>query len=408
MSVISTRRSRALAGAAVAALLCSGLAACSDAVGTITSGGDDAEHAEGAEQPEGAAPVRVSTNVKQGATVPVDQELRVRARGGELRSVRLVPQGGKPVKGRLSGNGSSWRFTDGLEPGTSYTLRTVAENADGEPKRTVRRFQTDDLTLDEQTYASIAPLEGETVGVGMPVVVNFDLPVENRAAFERHMSVTSSPKQPGTWHWVSDTQVRWRPKTYWKPGTDVHVDVDVNSLPAGNGIYGQESRSVDFTIGDAVITKVNINTHQMKVYRNGKLLRTMPTTTGRQPEYTTRSGVKVIMGKTRYKDMNSASIGIDPESADGYDLSNVEYAMRITTSGEFIHAAPWSVGSQGVANVSHGCTGLSTANAGWLYNLAKRGDVVEFTGSDRGMTVDNGYGDWNESFREYAQGSALR
>ena len=57
--------------------------------------------------------------------------------------------------------------------------------------------------------------------------------------------------------------------------------------------------------------------------------------------------------------------------------------MRVTYSGEFIHAAPWSVGSQGYANVSHGCTGMSTANADWLYHMTVRGDVVEYVGTDR-------------------------
>jgi hypothetical protein len=81
--------------------------------------------------------------------------------------------------------------------------------------------------------------------------------------------------------------------------------------------------------------------------------------------------------------------------------------MRLTNSGEFIHAAPWSVGSQGNANVSHGCTGMSTEDAAWLYAMSVRGDVVEYTGSDRPMTFDNGYGDWNKSFRDYQKGSAL-
>ena len=81
--------------------------------------------------------------------------------------------------------------------------------------------------------------------------------------------------------------------------------------------------------------------------------------------------------------------------------------MRVTYSGEFIHAAPWSTGSQGYANVSHGCTGMSTDNAVWLYAMTRRGDVVEYTGTDRPMTLDNGYGDWNASFADYAEGSAL-
>ena len=82
-------------------------------------------------------------------------------------------------------------------------------------------------------------------------------------------------------------------------------------------------------------------------------------------------------------------------------------ATLLTRSGEFIHAAPWSVGSQGSANVSHGCTGMSTDQAAWLYAMTRRGDVVEYTGTDRPMTLDNGFGDWNATWRDYRAGSAL-
>jgi lipoprotein-anchoring transpeptidase ErfK/SrfK len=155
-----------------------------------------------------------------------------------------------------------------------------------------------------------------------------------------------------------------------------------------------------------VVSKVNAQTHQMKTFINGKLARTMPITTGK-PGFTTRSGIKVIVEKFRSKRMNSETVGIAAGSSEAYDLDNVEYAMRVTYSGEFLHAAPWSVGSQGYANVSHGCTGLSTSNAAWLYGVSKPGDVVEYTGTDRQMTLDNGYGDWNEPFKAYKAGSAL-
>jgi lipoprotein-anchoring transpeptidase ErfK/SrfK len=269
-----------------------------------------------------------------------------------------------------------------------------------------QRFHTEDLTLDEQTYAAVAPLQGETVGVGMPVIVTFDVPVTDKATFERHMRVTSTPEQPGAWHWLSDTEAHWRPKSYWQAGTDVTVDVDVNSLPAGGGVYGQESRHVEFEVGDANVYKVNAQTHQMQVFSNGDLLRTIPITTGK-PGFTTRSGTKVIIEKFREKRMNSETVGIDRDDPEYYNINDVEYAMRVTYSGEFIHAAPWSVESQGSANVSHGCTGLSTENAAWLYNMTKRGDVVEYTGTDRPMTLTNGYGDWNASFAEWREGSAL-
>jgi lipoprotein-anchoring transpeptidase ErfK/SrfK len=155
---------------------------------------------------------------------------------------------------------------------------------------------------------------------------------------------------------------------------------------------------VSFNIGDAHVYKVNIVTDRMRVFSNGKLLRTLPVTTGQQPAYTTRSGTKVIIEKFPSKDMNSETVGIT--GADAYNIHGVQWAMRVTYSGEFA--------SQGHANVSHGCTGLSTADADWLYHMTNVGDVVEYTGTNKPMTLTNGYGDWNESFAQYKQGSALR
>jgi lipoprotein-anchoring transpeptidase ErfK/SrfK len=352
-----------------------------------------------------AVPLKLSTSVKKGATgVPVDQEVAVSATGGTIDSVAVTsPEG--DLAGELSSDHASWTASDRLEPGTTYKLKTVASREDGTKVTRTASFSTQDLTLDEQTYPSVAPLADETVGVGMPVIVTFDLPVKDKAAFEENMHVTSQPQQQGAWHWLSDTEAHWRPKTYWKADTDVHVDIDVNSVDAGNGIYGQENRELDFHVGDAHVYKVDMKTHQMKVFSNGKLLRTIPITTGEQPAFTTRTGTKVIIEKFASKTMNSETVGIT--GADAYNIDNVQWAMRLTYSGEFIHAAPWSVGSQGYANVSHGCTGMSTENAGWLYAMSRRGDVVQYTGSDKPMTLDNGYGDWNESFKQYAEGSAL-
>ena len=392
--------------AGVAALVLSSalLTACSGNDATPSADGGPAAAAEEQQTPE-VPPLRVSTNVKS-ADVPVDQQLEVTARNGSLTKV-VVTSGAGRLEGKLNGAGTAWTATGRLEPGQQYVVRSVGEDAEGGRETSTEKFRTADLTLDEQTYPSVAPLAGETVGVGMPVIVTFDVPVTDRAEFERHMTVSSTPQQAGTWHWLSDYEARWRPKTYWKSGTDVSVDVDINSVDAGNGIYGQESRKVDFTVGDANIYKVDMDTHQMRVFSNGSLLRTLPITTGEEPTYTTRSGTKVIIEKFASKRMNSETVGIDPNSSEGYNIGNVQYAMRVTYSGEFIHAAPWSVASQGSANVSHGCTGMSTADAAWLYNMTKRGDVVEYTGTDRPMTLDNGYGDWNADYASYAEGSAL-
>ena len=365
---------------------------------------DDESASETTSAPE-ADPARLEVSVKKGATdVPVDKVLSVTAQHATLKKVTVTQAAGE-LPGTFSDDRLHWIADDRLEPGVSYTVKSVGEGADGETVRSTTSFTTEALTLDQQTYPSVAPLDGETVGVGMPVVVTFDLPVTDQATFERNMHVTTTPAQQGTWHWVSSTEAHYRPKKYWQAGTDVSVDLDVNGVDAGGGIYGQEGRQVDFSVGDAHVYKVNAQTHQMKVYSNGSLLRTIPITTGEQPAFTTRSGVKVIMEKFESKRMNSETVGIT--GAEAYDIDNVQWAMRVTNSGEFIHAAPWSVGSQGSANVSHGCTGMSTENAAWLYAMTLRGDVVEYTGTDRPMEPDNGYGDWNIDWSDYKSSSAL-
>ncbi len=392
-----------LTGLVALVLASSALSACTGA--TSDSADPQAAGSDGVEQAVEVEPLKISTNLR-GDGVAVDRMLEVSAEGGTLRDVRVTSAGAQ-LPGKLSKDGSAWTATGRLEPGRAYSVKSVGERSDGEKVVRTSTFRTQDLTLDEQTYASVAPLQGETVGVGMPVIVTFDVPVTDRASMEKHMHVDSAPAQPGAWHWLSDTEAHWRPKSYWKAGTDVSVDLDINSVDAGAGIYGQENRAVDFSVGDANIYKVDMDTHQMKVFSNGALLRTLPITTGEEPKFTTRSGVKVIIEKFRSKRMDSETVGIANDSADGYNIPDVEYAMRVTYSGEFIHAAPWSVGSQGSANVSHGCTGMSTADAGWLYDMTKRGDVVEYTGTDRPMTLDNGYGDWNADFATWKQGSAL-
>ncbi len=392
---------RAVGLACLALVGAASVTACSDALG------GDGESA-GGQQSATPTPVKFRANVSAKKDVAVDHVVSLRTKNGSLAKARLSVANGKgQVSGKIVDEGAVWRATELLEPGTSYRLTAVADADSGGTKKFARTFTTDELTLDEQTYPSIAPLDGQTVGVGMPVILKFDLPVQRKAAFEKKLSVDTEPAQKGSWYWISDTEVHWRPKNYWKPGTDVSVTAAVNSVDAGNGIYGQENRTADFSIGDRVVMKTNIASHQMRVLRNGKFLRSIPISAGKAG-FTTRSGIKVIVEQFRYKDMTSASIGIgDEASSDFYDLENVEYAQRVTYSGEFLHAAPWSVGSQGSANVSHGCVGMSTANAGWLFTQTKVGDVVEVTGTDRQMELGNGYGDWNLSWADWKAGSAL-
>jgi lipoprotein-anchoring transpeptidase ErfK/SrfK len=345
---------------------------------------------------------KIASSIRPNATgVGIERKLRLTVASGTFDTVQVTGPKGGIVQGALSADKTHWVSRTPFQAASAYQVTSSAVDSAGLKNSYESGFRTRALTLDEQTYPSFVPLQGQTVGVGMPVIIRFDVPVTDKASIQKHLKVVSQPAQVGAFHWISDSEVHWRPRTYWQPGSKVSVRADIGGVPAGNGIYGQKDRAMNFTVGDSMVSKVNMNTHQMRVFRNGKLVRTIPITTGQQPKFTTRSGTKVIIEKFRHKRMNSETIGINPDSADGYDLDDVEYAMRVTYSGEFVHAAPWSVGSQGNANVSHGCTGMSTANAQWLYENSKVGDVVEYTGTSKQMDLTNGFGDWNASFQDY-------
>jgi lipoprotein-anchoring transpeptidase ErfK/SrfK len=387
------------------------------AAGCTSTGADgEADRASGRPgdaqdaQPVDTSPdVTVTDNVDRRG-VAVDTALRVEATDGTLRRVRVTggPKGERQrVQGELNGDATTWKADElQLEPGVTYRVRTVAVDADDRVLRQTRRFRTENLSLDEQTYPSIAPLDGETVGVGMPVVVTFDVPVTDRASIERHLEVEAKPQVRGTWHWLSDTEVHYRPRRPWEPGTKVTVDADINSVDAGNGIYGQLDRSMSFRVGDSVVSRVKVDRHIMNVVVNGDLARRIPISAGKAG-FETRSGTKLIMEKFETKRMDAATTGIERGDPEYYNIGKVPYAMRVTYSGEFLHGAPWSVGSQGSANVSHGCVGMSVEDAQWLYSISKRGDMVRVSGTDRGLEQGNGWTDWDVSFKEYKKGSAL-
>jgi lipoprotein-anchoring transpeptidase ErfK/SrfK len=401
MSCRSPRTRLSLLGAALAL---AAVSACSSAPGSSDSSQSEGE----ASQVSKTSEAKILSNVRRGAkNVDIDRTLKLRVKAGTFETVQVTGPQGAVIKGRLSPDKTRWVAKTPLQAASRYRVTSTAVDSQSVENSFESAFKTRKLSLDEQTYPSFVPTNGQTVGVGMPVIIRFDVPVTNQASIEKHLKVTSQPAQPGAFHWISDQEVHFRPRHYWRPGTDVTVKADIGGVPAGNGIYGQMDRTQRFHVGDGMVSKVDMNTHQMRVFRNGKLIRNIPITTGEQPKFTTRSGVKVIVEKYRHKRMNSETIGIDPDSADGYDLDDVEYAMRVTYSGEFVHAAPWSVGDQGSANVSHGCTGMSPENAEWFYNNSKVGDVVEYVGSDKPMDLTNGFGDWNASFADYQSGSAL-
>lgn len=358
--------------------------------------------------PTAAPPVQITASVEQGATVPVDTLIVVKAASGAITDVTMTytdpKSGAQTVQGTLSPDAASWTAGSLLEPGLTYQLTAKAHNLDGVEATSSTSFSSQALSLKQQIFPTI--VSGGTVGVAMPVVVTFDVPVTDKAAFQKHMTVTSTPAHEGTWSWLSSTEAHWRPKEMWKSGTQVAIAVDINSVAAGNGTYGQMSVSGSMTIGRSVVLNCDLASHQMSVVIDGAVAKTIPITGGKAG-FVSRSGKKVLKEKYASLRMNSESVGISKNSPEYYDLSNVQYAMRETDSGEFIHAAPWSVGSQGRANVSHGCIGVSTSNGAWLFSNCKIGDLINVTGTSRTLEKGNGWTDWNISYEEFAKGSAL-
>nr|WP_240896721.1 Ig-like domain-containing protein [Kineococcus vitellinus] len=397
-------RVRALAPAALVLALALPLGACqsdSGAGGPATSG--SSASASAAPASITVAPADASGDVRP------DTPVTVTAAGGRLGEVSVTAADGTPLAGALDAAGTTWTSTAALAPATSYAVHAVAANAQGTPTTADSTLTT--LTPLGTAFPAVAPLSGSEVGVGMPVIVTFDSPIaaDRRAVVERGLVVTTRPAQvEGSWAWQSDTKVEFRPRDYWPAHSEVHVDVDLGAVEVAPGVWGT-TRDIDFTVGSAMVSTVDIGAHTLTVTRDGQVLRTIPVTlgqTGNGGKYVTRSGTKVVMSLEESRQMDAETTGVSKDDPDYYNVA-VRYAVRLTNSGEFMHAAPWSVASQGSANVSHGCTGMSTEDARWVFEHSKVGDVVTFVGSDRAIEPGNGFNVWNQTYEQWREGSAL-
>jgi lipoprotein-anchoring transpeptidase ErfK/SrfK len=392
-----------LVGAAVVLIL----TAVSAAGLLIAQPGSPASAAGPASRPfVGAAdpgPLRLNVTPSDGRKgVRLNAKVRVRADAGTLRSVKVSSRG-RTLDGTFDLRAHTWTAAGGLAPGARYTVSVVAVDTAGNQIRKTTGFTT--MRPERELRTSIMPLDGETVGVGMPIAVFFNEPVKDRAEVERRLVVETASDVEGAWHWFNDEEVRWRPRKYWPAGEKVTLRIGLTGVEAGDGVWGVADRVIRFKIGDTHISRVNVDTHRMVVTENGRTVRTMPASTGRD-RYPTTNGIHTVLGKEVSRIMDSATVPGIP-AGESYRL-RVAWATRISNSGEFVHAAPWSVGAQGRANVSHGCVNLSTAHAAWFYRFSLRGDIVQVIGSPRQPGEIEGLREWNRSWKEWAAGSALR
>ena len=390
-------------GVVVASASVVALAGCSSAGSPSAAPAAEAAGSVGAVPSESKATVELVPG-SSSTDVQVDQPVTVTVTDGTLTSVVLTDAKKRQLDGALSADMRTWTSSDALRLAQHYRLAVSAVDADGVGTERTGFFAT--VAPRKVLETSISPLSGQSVGVGMPVIVRFNAKVRDRAAVEQALVVTSKKPIEGAWSWAGDTEVHFRPKEYWPAYDDVTVDVNLKGVDAGKGVWGMGNRTIKFTTGSSMVSVVNVDRHTLTVFRNGTRSRVIPVTTGKA-DFLTRNGTKVILEKHTLKVMDASTIGISKSDPEYYRL-DVPYAMRVTWSGEFVHAAPWSSGDQGRDNVSHGCVGMSMSNAIWLFNQSTVGDIVKVVGSSRPLEPGNGYTDWNVSWDDWLAGSALQ
>jgi lipoprotein-anchoring transpeptidase ErfK/SrfK len=337
--------------------------------------------------------------------------LQITVTDGELADVSVTDGVGAPVTGSVAASPDDpatevWTPDAELAYGTTYRLTASAEGEDGETVEQSSTFTT--VTPAQVSTPDIGPLDGQTVGVGMPIRVYFDEPVADQASVESNLHVESSTPTDGVWSWVNDSEVHFRPSTYWPAHTDVTLHADLYGVSFGDGVWGEKDRTIDFSIGDKHVSVADAGTHVIDVYDNDQLVQSYPMSAG-SPDNPSHNGIHVVTELNRTRIMDSSTFGVPSDGPGGY-RTEVEYAVRISNNGEFVHAAPWSVAQQGNTNVSHGCINVSTDRAAWFYEFSQPGDVVEINNSIGPPLgpADGDIYDWTISWDQWRAGSALQ
>jgi hypothetical protein len=304
-----------------------------------------------------------------------------------------------------------WKPAAQLERGTKYRISATAKDAEGRTAAANSTFTT--VTSANSFVGTYTPDGGTTVGVGMPVSFTFDKAISDKKAVQSHITVTSSSGQQVVGHWFGTQRLDFRPEEYWKAGSKVTMKIDLDGVQGANGVLGVQKKTVTFTVGRSQVSTVDANTQTMTVVRDGRTVRTIPISTG-SPQFTTYNGQMVISEKFTSTRMNSRTVDLGGE----YDIPDVPHAMRLTTSGTFIHGNYWyNRGNPpfGSTGTSHGCVGLQDVRGGqgdtpakWFYDSSLIGDVVIVKNSaDKAVAPDNGLNGWNMPWSQWvAQGAA--
>ncbi|MGW0500781.1 L,D-transpeptidase [Streptomyces sp. NPDC003007] len=395
-------------GNGLRALICGVLllavTACGGGGADSGSSGGDAKGKDSGAARSGQSEAVVSITPKDGAkTVDTSGALKVTAAKGKLTEVEVKDAKGKKVDGEISGDGASWTPSTHLAGATKYTVHAVAKDSEGRTAAEDAGFTT--LTPENTFIGTFTPEDGSKVGVGMPFSIRFSRGITHPEDVEKAIRIKTEPAVDVEGHWFGNDRLDFRPEKYWKPGTKVTVDLNLDGVEGRNGVYGEQDKTVEFTIGRNQVSVVDAKKLTMKVMRDGKVIKTIPVTTGK-PGMETWNGQMVISEMLTVTRMNGETVGYGGE----YDIKDVPHAIRLTTSGTFLHGNYWAGGAFGNYNASHGCIGLRDVRGGWdkkvpaawFFNHSMIGDVVVVKNSeDRIVDPDNGLNGWNMSWEKW-------
>jgi lipoprotein-anchoring transpeptidase ErfK/SrfK len=347
------------------------------------------------------APVKADTAPANGAkqvnpAAPVSLKLV----NGTIERVTLTSTSGETVEGRIDAGGTSWTASGPLEFNTDYSYTYVVKDEAGRETSTTQSFST--VSSSHEADAAIYPLDGMKVGVGQPLQVIFSEPVVNREAVEKAISVTSSAGQAGAFHWHSDTMVRYRPENFWAANSTITMDMQLFGVDLGNGQIANFNKKVNVSIGDKKVAVADAAAHTFTLSVNDQVVKTLPVSMG-DKRFPSARGYGVLMEKKRFDHFRASSIGLKPDDPAYYGDVDVEYTIRLTLSGAYIHQALESAYPFiGNTNVSHGCIGFAPDGAAWVFDNMGTGDVVQIVNTEGDYAAhDDGFGDWNIPWSEY-------
>ncbi|MFF9318022.1 Ig-like domain-containing protein [Streptomyces sp. NPDC014735] len=376
------------------------------ACGGDDTGGAGRDGKDGAKVEDTTASQAVVTVApKDGAeSVATSGALKISASQGKLTTVKVSDPKGAEVEGKIAADGTSWTPDRHLAAATKYKVHAVAEDTKGRESAKDTSFTT--LVPQNTFIGQYTPEDGSTVGVGMPVSIHFTRGITDPEAVEKAIEVKAEPSVPIEGHWFGNDRLDFRPEKYWAAGTKVTVKLDLDGVEGRPGVYGKQTRTISFTVGRSQISTVDAKSHRMKVVRDGLQIKDIPISAG-APATTTYNGQMVISEKLKVTRMNGDTVGFGGE----YDIKDVPHAMRLSTSGTFIHGNYWGgSGVFGSANTSHGCVGLQDVRGGWskktsgawFFDNSLIGDVVIVKNSqDKTIQPDNGLNGWNMSWSEW-------